>query len=230
MIFKLFKRMVINIVIILTQTMEWKEPRRPIRLKTLPYDKTTPHKVDLGDREQVLKECQYACCYCGGVYKKYLIRIQVYKENYLINCQEYDIDVCCPMCHLVTHLNTGQFHEMEVHSSKMTQKEIIHKTAEFIQENSRVPHPHEVDPDIKSVPISILEFIHIINSYKKKPLDLKLYRIFFSPAVKYDFILNNYPSNYMFVDDPNSGSGPSTMKIPEDKDPKALQLIDKFFS
>jgi hypothetical protein len=74
----------------------------------------------------------------------------------------------------------------------MDQTEIIKNTVIRTIENNKVPHAIDIDPNVKLTPISILEYINIINSKDKMPDELSNYKIFFSTKLGTEFIFSNY--------------------------------------
>lgn len=149
-------------------------------------------KCTLATRNEVLKKYNYTCRYCGGIYKKYLMSIKI---------NEVD-DVCCRLCYLVTHLNSGLHKEILVFYSELSQLEIIKRTADYIINNGEVPFAQLIDKNIKHVPITILEFINILNNNDKYPIELQSYKIFFSNKLNIDFVLSNYAKyQSLFIDE-----------------------------
>lgn len=145
-------------------------------------------------RGDIVAKNNYTCRFCGGVYPKYLICSYITYAK----CD----DVCCRACHLVTHLNAGFFREMKLYYSKVPQIEIIRKTVDFIIENDEMPLPTKIDKDVKLPPISLLEFINIINNNDTVPNELENYKLFFTHKLNVDFIVNNYGNKMLkFIDD-----------------------------
>lgn len=208
--------------------MDWKEPREKLRLKAVSLTKTV-QKIDPKLRAELLVKYDYTCCYCGGRYKKYLIRT-------VINTKTNDIDMCCRMCFLLTNLNGGCYHEMEVYYSQLSQLDIVKKTFNYIIKNKIVPSPLEVDSKVQKVSVSILEFVNIVNYYQKDPFELKNYKIFFSPNLSIDFIISNLESGYTFTcdsdDEEENDCINKHLDIPSldaETDPDATKFISKFF-
>jgi len=146
------------------------------------------------ERLILLAENNYTCRYCGGVYYKCLIIKQIGNVN----------DIMCWLCYLVTHLNSGHFRETKLYYSKMSQKKIIKKTVDFIIENNEIPLPTKIDENIKLTPISLLEYINILNNTNNLSNEFQNYKIFFSNKLSIDFILYNYGNCFnLFVNDDN---------------------------
>jgi hypothetical protein len=85
----------------------------------------------------------------------------------------------------------------------MSQLDIVKKTAEYIIDNDEVPFPNKIDPNIKTSPLSILEFIKILNNYvdEEVPEILSNYKIFFSKKLNTDFILSTYGNQFIEPND-----------------------------
>ena len=135
-------------------------------------------------RNDILAENNYTCRYCGGVYPKYLISCYIQHAK----CN----DILCRACYLVTHLNVGLFRELKLYYSVMTQTEIIKKTIDYIINNNEIPIPTIIDNDIKLPPISLIEYINILNSADSTPPEFKNYKLFFTHKFNTNFIFNNY--------------------------------------
>lgn len=177
--------------------MQWQKPRD--KLKVTCYDISNyADKISRKERDDILNESNYTCRFCGGKYYKYMMC--TYLSDAKCN------DVCCRMCFLVSHLNSGfGFREFVIYKSNMTQLEIIRKTAEFIINNGVIPIPNQIDSNVKSVIISTLEFISIINNSDSYPPELLNYKLFFTSFLDINFLTSNYGNNIsMFVNDYSS--------------------------
>jgi len=151
-------------------------------------------KISKNDRNKILQKNDSTCRYCGGKYQKYLIC------NFIGNAKCND--VCCRACFIITHLNYGVFNEIKIYYSTMSQLDIVRRTINYIIDNNEIPHPINIDKDIKKTQISVLEYINIINNQEKFPTELKHYKIFFSKHFDINFIINNYGSEMIvFVND-----------------------------
>ena len=140
--------------------MNWKEVRDELKIRSEKFrDFGHYDKISKNVRIDLLKTHNNTCRYCGGVYPKYLICtfISDVKTN----------DLCCRACYLITHINYGLYKELRLYYSHMKQIDIVKKTIEFIIDNDRIPLPFEIDPDILQTPISLLEFINIVNNYDR---------------------------------------------------------------
>jgi hypothetical protein len=141
--------------------------------------------------DKILIENNYSCRYCGGVYYKYLM------SSYIPAIKSSDI--ACRLCYLITHLNNGNYSELKVYYSTMSQLDIVRKTVQSIIDNDEVPFPNIIDPNIKTSPISILEYINILNNYTEEPTPeiLSNYKIFFSEKLNTEFINCNYGNQFI---------------------------------
>lgn len=179
-------------------------------------------------RNNILSENNYSCRYCGGIYPKYLICIKINQIN--------KIDICCRICYIITHLNYGLFKELKLYYSLMPQLDIIRKTVDFIIKYNEIPPPNKIDENIELTPISLIEFINILNNYDSIPLEFKNYKLFVSNKLNVDFIFYNYGNkSIMFIDENDFII--DTDKIPFDENLKKhipsdneKYLLDKFFN
>ena len=171
--------------------MQWSEPRdllipTKINFKNLYYK---PKVANL-DRNKILKKVNYTCRTCGGTYKTYLILTYVLKEN----C----FDMYCNACHIITHLNTGLSNGIDIYYSKLSQLDIIKKTIDYIIINQKSPDPKLIDPLIKESPLSLFEYINLLDNINDEFSD---YKIFFTENFNINFIMHNYGIINPFVDD-----------------------------
>ena len=180
--------------------MDWQKIRYELSIKSEKFrDFGHNDKIAKNVRNDLLKTFNYTCRHCGGVYHKYMIC------TYIPDCKSNDI--LCRLCYLITHLNYGVYKELKVYYSHLSQIDIIRKTVDLIIENDRIPTPLEIDPNILQVPISILEYINIINNYDEPVEYLKNYKIFFSQRLDINFIITNYGNNMItFIDNDNQGT------------------------
>lgn len=157
--------------------------------------------VDKKNRDKILNDANYSCRYCGGVYHKYLQSIQL--DNNVI-------DVCCRGCYLITHLNygsnfpTSKIHkEIKLYYSKISQIDIVKNTVNYFIEHGSIPNVIDVDISVKKSPISLYEYINILNYDKDNKYKniIENYKIFFSGKLDTTFITSNYyNSKPMFID------------------------------
>jgi len=151
-------------------------------------------KINKKTRDELLITYKYTCRFCGGYYLKYLICS--YLSDVKLN------DVCCKLCHMITHLNYGNTKDINVCYSEMSQTDIVKKTVEYIIANNTVPQPIEIDINVSQSPISSLEFVNIINNVENAPEELNNYKIFFNDSLNIDFIVANYGENMpMFLNE-----------------------------
>ena len=144
-------------------------------------------------RNEILAINNYTCRYCGGIYPKYLISCYILQSK----CN----DIVCRACYIITHLNSGLFNEINLYYSEMSQIDIIRKTIDLIIKNNQIPLPSLIDENIKILPISILEFINILNNIEEVPNEFKNYKIFFTQKFNINFIINNYGNQMInFID------------------------------
>jgi len=184
--------------------MEWTTPRdslipTKINFKNL-YFKP---KVDDLDRNKILKKVNYTCRTCGGTYKAYLILTYVLKDN----CY----DMYCGACHIITHLNIGLPKGIDLYCSKMSQLDIIKKTVDYIITNQQIPNPKHIDPLIEQSPISLFEYINILDNISNG--EFADYKIFFNENYNINFITYNYGAINPFLDGDNNDNMDNEKKI-----------------
>lgn len=205
--------------------MNWQKERDILIPRTENYrDFGFNDKIMKQTRNNILTQNNYTCRFCGGIYKKYLI----------CSYFEYDKsdDINCLACHLITHLNNGRYKEINLYYSLMTQIDIVRKTVNYVIEHQEIPLPSVIDPNVKSSPISILEYISILNNNETIPDELINYKIFYTQKFNVDFIMNNYCHGFMFIDESTMISTPTKEKyipkhIPSQNE---LDLFNKYFS
>jgi len=171
--------------------MNWTIPRDTL-IPRCPDFKNYGHneKIDRKERGLIVVKHNYTCRYCGGYYPKYLIC------SYLEDIKGHD--VCCRICYLITHLNYGFYNEIKLYYSELSQLDIIKKTVTYIINYSKVPSPDDIDSNVKSIPISLLEFINILNNYTNYPDAFKNYKFFFGGKMNLDFIYENYCNMFTY--------------------------------
>lgn len=182
--------------------MIWEKERDKLYPQTSKFqDFGHTEQISRNERCKILQKYNSTCRYCGGKYQKYLMC------TYIPNTRSNDI--CCRACYIITHLNSGLFDEIKIYYSTMSQVEIVRETINYIINNNEIPHPIDIDKNIKKVPISVLEYINIINNHEnlsKKasdtcPIELKNFKIFFSKNFDINFIINNYGHEMMIIVD-----------------------------
>jgi hypothetical protein len=170
--------------------MEWTIPRQNLQASVQNFrDFKKQDKLTKTQREQLLIKNNYSCMFCGGTYKKYLIGI--YHDQSKTN------DLCCRPCYLINHLNYGLPNEIDIYYSKLSQQDIIRKSVDFIIDNKIIPNPIAIDPNIQKSPISLLEFINILNNLESYPTELNNYKIFLNNNLNTDFLTSNFTSNFI---------------------------------
>lgn len=215
--------------------MDWQKERALLIPRTENFrDFGHNDKFTKKERDDILVKNNYTCRFCGGVYQKYLI------------CSYYAYDKCsdvaCVACHLITHLNSGRYKEMKLYYSEVPQIDIVKKTIDYIINYGEIPLSTEIDPHIKLPPISILEFISIINNNETVPIELTNYKIFYTQNLSTNFIFTNYGvKNLMFIeDDKNNKTDCNIFFENKVKTPKLItkhkpsleemELFNKYFS
>lgn len=185
------------------------------------------NKLSKQNKTNILNNNNFSCRYCGGIYTKYLIGCYISEIN--------DHDVSCRACYVITHLNWGMFKELKLYYSKLSQVEIVKKTVDYIINNNEIPSPNIIDPLLKTVPISILEFVNIINNYSEIPQPFDNYKLFFSSKFNIDFIVNNYGNKMFNFVDPQNDTDEKNIKLDNTIkkhicDKEEINLINKHYS
>lgn len=184
--------------------MEWSNPRKTLSINVSDINgskHTIAEDVWNKKRVETLKKYDYHCSFCGGKFIKYLIGYcdEPEKDN------KDNMEICCRSCYLVTHINLGFNHEMSLYYSKMGQLDINRKTTDFIIDNDRIPYPSEIDPDVKVVPLSIMELCNILTSSTNFIKVLPIYsriRIFFTQMFNISFLnAIKFKTKSLFKDD-----------------------------
>ena len=172
-------------------------------------------KISRKNRGEILAENNYTCRYCGGVYPKYLMSVYIPHAK--------TSDVTCRMCYIITKLNYGHYNEIKIFYSLMSQLDIIKNTVNYLIDNNEMPKPNQIDKDVQTSPLSVLEYINLLNNYDVQPPELKNYKVFFSEKLNTDFIINNYSSKMpLFIDKNNNNN-----KVEENKEKQNIQSIKK---
>lgn len=134
-------------------------------------------------RKETLEKYKFTCCYCGGIFRKYLFCFSIDPIN------QDKLEIACRICYAISHLNLNCFNEVELFISNIPQKDICVKTINHIINYDEIPAPNVIDQNIKIAPISILEFINILiknNNNIDKNLDN--YKIFLRPSFDTAFL------------------------------------------
>jgi hypothetical protein len=169
--------------------MEWKEPRDVLNHAKINYiDIGTKLNMTSQNRIKILKNNGYTCRTCGGVYRTYLM-MDLIKEQ---KCH----DTYCSACYVITHLNNNVHEYIDLYYSTMSQLDIIRNTINNVIANGKIPLPYEIDPEIKSVSLSTLEYINFFNHVN----EFDNYKFFFNEKFNTYFVTNNY-NNLSFVDE-----------------------------
>lgn len=116
-------------------------------------------------------------------------------NNYVFKLIQYDgkkTVSLCELCNIIAKYNTDSLNKAILVSSKVSQKEIIKKTFEYISKNKKVPTIKEIDPKANYIRESSID---IINAFKNCSLDerkiLSNIKLFFTDKIDY----NNFGFN-----------------------------------
>jgi hypothetical protein len=140
-------------------------------------------------RKETIDKAESSCRYCGGKYIKYMMCFHL-NENPLDLRQE-NMDMACKFCYMITHINFGFSNEMMLCKSKLSQKEIVHQTVNYIIDKKYMPTPKEIDCNAILVPLSIMELCSIvIENGGVMPNVLSKFKIFFTKNTDIIFVDN----------------------------------------
>ena len=206
--------------------MDWQNIiRNPILPKVALLNNSINFKYN---RETVLNKYKYICRYCGGIYHKYMYCIKINNNNdnnpiimkkkpTIINTtdqqedvsikfnnnEEDNIEICCKICYKLTHLNLpNNAFDIKLYWSDKNQLDIIRLTVDSIIKNNKIPLPQDIDYNIKIPPISLFEFINILNKNNNVvPSFLSNCKLFISKKLDITFIIANYAIKSLFIDD-----------------------------
>ena len=156
-----------------------------------------PNDIKTKKRDKVSKRDGYHCRYCGGCYNKYLHLVSIDDKSTMVN----DMVFMCRMCYMITHSSYGFTREMNMYYSLIPQDEIVRRTMDMYILNGSIPSPVEVDPDVKRLSVSLIEFIVLLNEvdYNHLPSSMKKYKIFFTHLLDTTFL--NGERRFMFLED-----------------------------
>ena len=140
-------------------------------------------------RKEVIKLLKPYCCYCGVKFEKYLKCFRKKPDcdktnNFILACQ---------LCYMCKHLNSDFIHCCEIYYSNMKQSDINKETTKYLIEYDEYPMPKDIDPNVKKLPVSIVEVIDIFNKYKSKqrPYEMSKYKIFFNKQLSKQYLGDN---------------------------------------
>lgn len=170
--------------------MNWTKPVFELKPNTMDY-KYFGQTRKVINRKEILTKYKHRCCYCGGKYEKFVNCIHIDNKPVII----------CRFCMIISQLNDSTFDKYDIYYSTLSQLDIVRSTVNFILKNSRLPTPHEIDPNIKNSPFSPIEYINLLNNQEFK-ITFDTYKVFFID-VDLNFILSNYDIN-MFTSENDS--------------------------
>ena len=133
----------------------------------------------------LLKKFNSRCNSCDIKYDKYMY--------------VYDKKLLCKACYMINNHNILTYNQFNIYYSKLSQKEIINKTVDFIKEFNKIPDPKVIDNNILDVELSIIEYFNILKSDSKNKL-LDNLKLFFNKDFDFSFVDSN---SFSFIDDNN---------------------------
>ena len=181
--------------------MNWSAPRYDLNPQVVPFESFNNVVLTNEVKNKILSRLDYTCRYCGGKYSKYM--------HFVLIEDEYEI--CCRPCFLITHLNYGNYKEIKLYYSELSQLDIVKKTIEYILKFDKPPTPLDLDKDLKKAPLSLFEFINILN-YDYNNNNFKnffdKYKIFFSQKFDTSFIFGNFGiQTSLFIEEEEDSQG-----------------------
>jgi hypothetical protein len=157
----------------------------------------------------LFKKFNGRCNNCDIKYEKYM---------YVFNKK-----LLCKACYMINKHNLLTYNQFNIYYSKLSQKEIINRTIDFIKEFNKIPDPKIIDNDVLDVELSIIEYFNILNSGLKNEL-LNNLKLFFNKNFDFSFVDNNL---FSFIDD-NDGEF-QKLKLYKFTD-KDNQFLNKHFA
>ncbi len=104
-------------------------------------------------KKYVYKRSKNICRYCGGKYNKYKYCIQIDKGKDKSNYELDNLDMCCKVCYLITHINNDFKKEMKLYWSTKSQVDIVKETVDYIIKNQSIPIPNIIYKNVKVLPL-----------------------------------------------------------------------------
>tara|TARA_A100000164_G_C21903917_1_gene771968 strand:+ start:659 stop:1231 length:573 start_codon:yes stop_codon:yes gene_type:complete len=129
------------------------------------------------------------CFFCKNKFNKH---IYLKNKNYL-----------CNICYKINNCNINSDNNFSLCYSKISQKDIVCKTYDFINNNKKIPNITDIDKNAMNIKLSIIEFIEIIRNIEKTPCFFNNYKLFLSYNFNIDYLIkksrflsdNNYKVN-----------------------------------
>lgn len=132
-------------------------------------------------RSQILKRDNNTCQLCKFVGTKYMICDHINGDasiNYLSNLR-----TICPLCDKIRRCGLAGINGyLMLYQSSLTQSEIVRKSLQHFQEQKKVPHPHEIDPNAIYVSDTTINFANLLlhTDYDQLTAEQNLYKGFFT--------------------------------------------------
>jgi hypothetical protein len=103
----------------------------------------------------------------------------------------------CSICYLINNcdLNTDLFFDLCY--SKMSQKEVVCKTYNFIYNNKRIPNITDIDNNAMDIKLSIIELIEVLRNIDNIPNFFNNYKLF----LNYNFNIDHLIKKSKFLSD-----------------------------
>ena len=112
-----------------------------------------------------------------------------------------DNNYLCKICYHINNCDLNTDIIFELCFSKMSQKEIVCKTYDFINTNKRIPNITDIDNKAKDLNLSIIELIQIIKSNNDLPNFFNNYKFFINYNFNIDYLLKK--SKFLSDDNDN---------------------------
>ncbi len=123
------------------------------------------------------------------------------KNKFNKNIYFKDNNYLCNICYHINNcdLNTGSF--FELCHSKMSQKEIVCKTYNFISNNKRIPNITDIDNNAMDINLSIIELIEVLRGNNVLPYFFNNYKFFLNYNFNIDYLIKK--SKFLSDDNEN---------------------------
>ena len=143
--------------------MKWSDVQlKPLRINWCDLKLIINKKINHKEiRDELIKNTNSTCQYCGGNYSKFLQCVPSKKKN-SENIIEYEI--CCRLCYIINHINFGFDKDIILVNSNIPQLTIIRQTVDYYLKNDKIPNPKIIDFNATLVPFSIMEFSNFLNN------------------------------------------------------------------
>ena len=128
-------------------------------------------------------------CHCCK--NKYNINIYLKNKNYF-----------CKICYKINNCDINSDKYFELCYSTLSQKDIVCKTYDFINNNKKIPNITDIDENAMDIKLSIIEFIEVLRHIDKIPSFFNNYKLFLNYNFNIDYLIKK--SKFLSDDDNNN--------------------------